>query len=361
MVEKNSHKYKYVYNPHKYYLKFNKNNNLSLDLDTLIKEKKSMSMQKIIYGKECNINKSEYTLNGYNFVGWSVMPDLNTVLFADEAKISNLTEEDNKIINLYPVYSSFSYKVKYLSERSDCIPNISDKIYNYGINKSLEKYNGYLYNNMAFKGWKCNGDIIDTNNTQQLEKYIYKDNMTLTLYATFAFSTDHNEKADEKEFAPGKIKIDVDDEKTKKENAIENNIVNQDDEENEIDDKKINITKKVDKKNEIIKNNTNDEEDEYYDEMIGLSNIPIRIIDNIQQKLPFVDSNKYKTVTDSIYDFIKKNTYLFAVLIWITTVLKYFCIASLSLLLILLIIYIIYKIYKKIINKNEDNIIKINK
>lgn len=352
IVPKNSHSYKYIYNPHKYYLNFNKENNLGLDLDSTINA--NMTKQEMLYGKEYNINKSLYKLNGYNFVGWSVLPDLDKVMFSDEAKIINLTDEDNKIINLYPVYSAFNFKVRYLSTRTDCVPNIIDKIYNYGVNQKLEEYNGYLYDNMSFTGWKYGNDIIKNNNTEELQRFIYKDNMTLNLYATFNFSLDHNERSKEKTNDPSKKKVNIDqndsiitiDElptSTETKEIINNNIIY-------IDKPKQKNDKKKDKgEEETI-------EEEILDGIIAPINVYVKR-DMNNTKLV---AEKKVLLSDRIRDFFTTNNIFILFYVGFRLFIKYVILGLFILLLLVILMYYIYKTYYKNDEDNEKQLMLIN-
>ena len=186
----NTHIYNLVYSTNKYYLNFNKENNLSLNIDT------EMEKQIVLYDEITTIDKNKYLVHGYTFLGWAVKPDLNTVLYADGEEIYNLTNIDEATIQLYPVYSVNHFTIKYTSNRGTMKTKI--RTYEYGIEEELEKYDGKTSDDFSYMGWEYRGNILKEKTTKQLEKYIMSDNFTIILSAKF-YQYDRNEKTSEDE------------------------------------------------------------------------------------------------------------------------------------------------------------------
>ena len=186
----NSHIYTIVYSTNKYYLKFNKENNLSLDIGD------DMEMQTVLYDKVTKIEKNKYIVHGYTFLGWALMPDINTVIYNDEEEIYNLTYEDGAVLQLYPVYSTNHYTIKYIANRG----NMKTKIvsYIYGEEKELEKYDGTTPSDYSYMGWMYQGNLLKENTTKQLEKYISSNNFQIVLSAKF-YHYDRNEVTEDRE------------------------------------------------------------------------------------------------------------------------------------------------------------------
>lgn len=57
-----------------------------------------------IYDKESALKKNTYTLDGYEFKGWTDVKDSDTVKYLDGQNIKNLTSENNGKITLYAVW-----------------------------------------------------------------------------------------------------------------------------------------------------------------------------------------------------------------------------------------------------------------
>ncbi len=209
-ADNSSHIYKKIYSAHRYKLVFNKKNNYNLNIDD------EMDEQIVYYDERVKINKCIYEITGYEFKGWGVMPDIDKVLFEDNEEIINLTDIDDKAINLYPVYEPYTYTVNYHFTREN---KILTKKYTYDIVEDLEKYKYYLYNNMAFVGWKYNGEIIKGNTTKILESLVDKNNKVIDLYADIYINYNRDEKSNSNENSPSQQNVKYDKNDSSKNNS----------------------------------------------------------------------------------------------------------------------------------------------
>ena len=228
---------KYVKNVkiHKYNLIFNKENYLDLELQN------NMEMQTINCGIKTKIKKNEYNILGYSFLGWSIKPNIDEVIFKDEETILDLSFEDNKNINLYPVFSPYSYIINYNYNVNNIIKT---KQYEYNKNEKLEKFDLKLDNEKYFSGWEYKNEIIKTDNTIFFDKFVESGIKKFDLYAFIKTPSNGSEYGSSDENSPSK--------KFDNNKNIENKNINN----NEIDDKNIEKKNKTEKLlNDDLKNN----------------------------------------------------------------------------------------------------------
>jgi len=147
------------YVPNSYYIKYNSNG-----------AEGTMNQEKITYDTTKNLTKNTFIKEGYDFVGWAISEEGNA-LYQDEQEISNLTSENNKIINLYAQWKIKTFTVDYYDWENYLLDS---ELVDYGgtINPPAEpNRDGY-----TFKGWYPTNDIIKSNSqyfTQyEINKYM---------------------------------------------------------------------------------------------------------------------------------------------------------------------------------------------
>ena len=67
--------------------------------------------QHFAYGTEQNLTTSSFTRVGYTFVGWNTSPDGTGTSYTDGQSVTNLTTENNGIVNLYAQWEVNKYNV----------------------------------------------------------------------------------------------------------------------------------------------------------------------------------------------------------------------------------------------------------
>ncbi|MBQ7369667.1 MAG: InlB B-repeat-containing protein [Clostridia bacterium] len=78
-----------------------------------------MSSTTATYDKETTLAENVFTKGGYTFKGWNVAPSLQTVEYADKAKVKNLTSEQDGEFILYAVWIPIEYTVSYDANGGD--------------------------------------------------------------------------------------------------------------------------------------------------------------------------------------------------------------------------------------------------
>ena len=80
--------------PIEYQVKFHKNHSNAVG---------TMENQKMVYDQSYQLNKNEFTLDGYEFKGWATSPN-GQVVYKDEEIVTKLTDKSNHIIDLYSIW-----------------------------------------------------------------------------------------------------------------------------------------------------------------------------------------------------------------------------------------------------------------
>ncbi|MDO5564116.1 MAG: hypothetical protein Q4F88_02660 [Eubacteriales bacterium] len=103
--------YKAIYEPHKYYVYFKKNSNYNFTFST-----SSVVIQNFLYDEEKKLLKNKWEMTGYDFLGWSEAEG-SSVIYENEQLVKNITNENSKIISLFPEYKK-KYFTLYITDGS---------------------------------------------------------------------------------------------------------------------------------------------------------------------------------------------------------------------------------------------------
>lgn len=85
-----------------YSVRFNKNNTNATG---------TMANQGFTYGVTQPLNANNYSRTGYTFAGWNTQADGNGTFYTDQQSVSNLTPDNNAILNLYAQWTPNQYTV----------------------------------------------------------------------------------------------------------------------------------------------------------------------------------------------------------------------------------------------------------
>ncbi len=116
-----------------------------------------MESTKIKYNNKENLRKNTFTKEGYNFLGWSTIPNGN-VTYKDEQEIYNLSCNDNDVINLYAVWEIIKLNVKYYDLFGGVL---KEEEVDYG-NMPTPPENPFL-DGYTFTGWSPSINSVKTN------------------------------------------------------------------------------------------------------------------------------------------------------------------------------------------------------
>lgn len=118
-----------------------------------------------VYDTPSNLTSSDdlhVNKTGYYFSGWSKKEDLSGDLLLDEQSVTNLTDKENGVVNLYAVMSANTYKVNYY-DRGNLV-GTSNVVYDKAFKLKTAKELDMSKTGYHFKGWSIteNGDVIYT-------------------------------------------------------------------------------------------------------------------------------------------------------------------------------------------------------
>ena len=175
-----STKYYLIYSINNYKIRFNKKNNLDLQIDP------NLYMEEMVfnYNERQRLNENKYVLKGYDFLGWcdneellydERIDDKDKIKYENEQRLLNITSVNNETINLYPIYKLIKYTVVY---HNNINHSVNTKI-EYEINKTYNfpdyKSMGVDYKKYSFSGWYLNDNRIKNLNTDSLVQYVVSD------------------------------------------------------------------------------------------------------------------------------------------------------------------------------------------
>ena len=174
-----------VWKANKYQIKYNPNKPLGSTGNIF----GNMSNSNHTYDFTTALLDNVYSLNGYTFKGWSKSPK-GTVDYKNGEKVSNLTNENGDVVNLYAVWEANTYTVRYNDNKPSGTSNtvsgsISDSIFTYDEMSSLNK-NNYFIIGYTFKGWATskNGTVVYSDN-QTVRNLTSVDGGIVELYAVW--------------------------------------------------------------------------------------------------------------------------------------------------------------------------------
>ena len=162
------------WNPHKYKVRFNKN------ADDATGTMPDMDMK---YDEEKNLTTVGFKRTGYRFYRWhrdNKTDDANT--YYNEDMVSNLTDKDGDVINLYAEWRPIDYIIRYDSNGGQGA--MEDQEMQYGIAKNLTA-NSFTRQGYDFAGWRfedkaAGKQYADKAQVNNLTDVMYK---TVTMYA----------------------------------------------------------------------------------------------------------------------------------------------------------------------------------
>ncbi len=140
----------------------------------------NMDDQTFAYDVEQNLAANTFTRTGYDFVGWSDVPDGN-VVYADRDAVKNLTDVDDAVITLYAQWTPITYTVAFNANGGNGEMDSQD--FTYGEEQSLSP-NTFTRTGYTFAGWSetQDGDVAYSD-AESVCNLTSESSGTVTLYA----------------------------------------------------------------------------------------------------------------------------------------------------------------------------------
>lgn len=134
----------------------------------------SMTSSQHNYGVSSNLSPNTFTKSGYTFAGWDTNPSATTVVYLNEASVSDLGSTT--------LYAVWSYKITYNANSGS--GSMSASTFIYGVPSTLTT-NNYTKNYYNFYGWNTNTSMTGTSysNGQSVSNL-----GNTTLYAVWSYT-----------------------------------------------------------------------------------------------------------------------------------------------------------------------------
>ena len=146
----------------------------------------------VVYGTEIKLNKNQFIKRGYKFIGWcsnwnNSTERCNGSTFTDEEIVSNLTQQNQGVVNLTAMWEMENYRITYMiNGQSKYIGNPTE----YNINTAAFNVNNIDDAGVEFSGWCLN----DSNCAEPVRNYVFDVNnlpeelANVVLYAKTAYT-----------------------------------------------------------------------------------------------------------------------------------------------------------------------------
>ena len=140
----------------------------------------NMDDQTFAYDVEQNLAANTFTRTGYDFAGWSDVPDGN-VVYADRDAVKNLTDVDDAVITLYAQWTPITYTVAFNANGGN--GEMDNQDFTYGEEQSLSP-NTFTRTGYTFAGWSetQDGDVAYSD-AESVRNLTSESSGTVTLYA----------------------------------------------------------------------------------------------------------------------------------------------------------------------------------
>lgn len=130
----------------------------------------TMASTKHTYGQQQALRKNMFTKYGHEFIGWATSSS-GGVVYADEAKVPDLTDKNNVTVELFAVWEACRYDIICKNMMPDMRSGMPWYVYGQGIDSLPEPYgytDGRVYSIGRFFGWYSNARF--TNRVTSISK-----------------------------------------------------------------------------------------------------------------------------------------------------------------------------------------------
>lgn len=118
----------------------------------------AMNQQVCTYGKTYALSQMAFLRAGFNFLGWSRSSTATKAEFCDEAMFSNLTAQNNGIVNLYAVWTTQNvYCIKFNANGTGASGAMNNQPCEYSKTQSLYA-NAFSRRGYTFESWNTEQD-----------------------------------------------------------------------------------------------------------------------------------------------------------------------------------------------------------
>ena len=115
----------------------------------------TMADQEFEFNERKQLAPNAFTYSGHDFLGWTNRIDGTT--YEDKQFVINLTNEDGRVVNLYAVWDSHGFKVKFNKNDDEAEGTMADQTFEYGASTRLTE-NEFHLTNHTFVAWNTTRD-----------------------------------------------------------------------------------------------------------------------------------------------------------------------------------------------------------
>ena len=109
------------------------------------------------YDKEFELPENTFAKIGYNFAGWNTEKDGSGDNYKANAKVKNLTAENNATVTLYAKWVANTYTVTFDKNTDDATGTMESQTFTYGTSQTLNE-NKFTRTGYDFAGWATSAD-----------------------------------------------------------------------------------------------------------------------------------------------------------------------------------------------------------
>jgi len=148
----------------------------------------SMSNESFTYGVAKALTANAFAKTGYRFAGWA-RTAAGAKAFNDKQTVSNLTATAGYIVNLYALWSTNTYTVRFNKNASDATGTMANQGFTYDRASAL-RANAFSRTGWTFSGWATNAAGAKVyNDKQSVSNLTATHGKTVDLYAVWTANT----------------------------------------------------------------------------------------------------------------------------------------------------------------------------
>lgn len=135
------------------------------------------------YDEPKALSENQFTKTGYQFSNWNTKADGTGIPYTDEQSVTNLTDINGAVVNLYARWTPNTYTIKYNGNGATS-GSVSNSTHTYDTAKNLNE-NKYVRTGHTFIGWntKADGSGITYTNRKSVKNLTTENDATINLYA----------------------------------------------------------------------------------------------------------------------------------------------------------------------------------
>ena len=150
----------------------------------------STASKGMTYSVTTKLTKNGFNREGYTFKNWNTSPDGTGTSHNDEARVRNLTTENDVDIHLYAQWEPITYQIKFNANTGS--GSMENQVLTFDKAANLAS-NGFTKENYTFKGWSTTQDgTVEYQNEQEVKNLTAQNGKIINLYAVWEEDPNYN-------------------------------------------------------------------------------------------------------------------------------------------------------------------------